>query len=563
MDGQINTDAFPPRPSPRTNDCFEACNLLVKTTHSPSPFFFLSTSALALISPTPRAFTFNHVLEDSTYSTPSSSPFQPELALGGGLEPFYSNVGNGLGGANGGNGPQTVLLPSAMSSTPPPRTLSSSVLSAPPSSSSNTSLSPSSSSLSSPNVLSSPITGSSTSSLTQTHKRRKPSHSVDPLDRNGGAERPPKKGDDDYIKRPENAFILLRRKRCEERDASSSNASTSPSNASPPSSTSVSSSNGSPSSSSSTIISTTSSFPATPGTSSIPGNGANGGGSDDTMPSRPLQNHLPATEVPRARGTRSSGGASEEKKRDDERMYPNCVYRPQRSNSKINSGTPTSNEGEGGKYIIEGGERKERAGTKGGRDEGKAAGGVEGKDGKVKEDEDKQKEERIRSLASSTPLLPPLPLFSQRRRRVLQLPNDPPESGSASLLPTPHSSQPNSNLLNSFASLLDGNGNAIANASFCSSGNGVVYSRNGYARMYRFDQGLDAFSVASTGMGIMDVDIGSVFANNSSSLNSPSSNSVANANDADADDANGQPSEAEMGRLTHILLFVVNRVYAG
>ena len=32
-------------------------------------------------------------------------------------------------------------------------------------------------------------------------------------------ERRPKKGDDDYIKRPENAFILFRRKKCEERQA--------------------------------------------------------------------------------------------------------------------------------------------------------------------------------------------------------------------------------------------------------------------------------------------------------------------------------------------------------
>ena len=32
-------------------------------------------------------------------------------------------------------------------------------------------------------------------------------------------ERRPKKGDDDYIKRPENAFILFRRRKCEERQA--------------------------------------------------------------------------------------------------------------------------------------------------------------------------------------------------------------------------------------------------------------------------------------------------------------------------------------------------------
>ncbi|KAJ8501607.1 hypothetical protein ONZ45_g12101 [Pleurotus djamor] len=120
-------------------------------------------------------------------------------------------------------------------------------------------------------------------------------------------------------------------------------------------------------------------------------------GREETAPSRPLQSHLPATEVPRARGTRISGGTGEEKtKRDHERMHLNHVDRPQRSKSKINSGTPNSNVGEGAMDVKEDGERKERAGKKGGCDGGKAAGGVEGKDGKVDEDEDKEdKEERI------------------------------------------------------------------------------------------------------------------------------------------------------------------------
>jgi len=43
------------------------------------------------------------------------------------------------------------------------------------------------------------------------HKRRKSSCSSDVVDRR------PKKGDEDYIKRPENAFILFRRKCCEDR----------------------------------------------------------------------------------------------------------------------------------------------------------------------------------------------------------------------------------------------------------------------------------------------------------------------------------------------------------
>lgn len=51
----------------------------------------------------------------------------------------------------------------------------------------------------------------STTSSSPSHKRRKSSSaSVD-------VERRPKKGDEDYIKRPENAFILFRRKCCEER----------------------------------------------------------------------------------------------------------------------------------------------------------------------------------------------------------------------------------------------------------------------------------------------------------------------------------------------------------
>ncbi|KAF9052016.1 hypothetical protein BJ165DRAFT_1331675, partial [Panaeolus papilionaceus] len=44
-------------------------------------------------------------------------------------------------------------------------------------------------------------------------KRRKSSCSSDLV------ERRPKKGDEDYIKRPENAFILFRRKCCEDRQA--------------------------------------------------------------------------------------------------------------------------------------------------------------------------------------------------------------------------------------------------------------------------------------------------------------------------------------------------------
>ncbi|KAK0203309.1 hypothetical protein DFS33DRAFT_1487671 [Desarmillaria ectypa] len=111
---------FPPSSSP-----------LEVTTDAPEP------PTLAIISPTPRAFTFptSHNLTDSPYSSPSNSPFE-------------------LGAP----------------STPP---------------SSYRTLSPASTS---------------------------PSPSTT---------RCPKKGDEDYIKRPENAFILFRRKCCEDRQEGS------------------------------------------------------------------------------------------------------------------------------------------------------------------------------------------------------------------------------------------------------------------------------------------------------------------------------------------------------
>lgn len=112
---------------------------------------------VSIISPTPRAFTFptSHNLSDSPYSSPSHSPFQPDLR------------------------------PLAISTvTPPPPPFESPLIS------------PASS-------LDSPVS---------THKRRKSSTSLD-------VERRPKKGDEDYVKRPENAFILFRRKCCEERAA--------------------------------------------------------------------------------------------------------------------------------------------------------------------------------------------------------------------------------------------------------------------------------------------------------------------------------------------------------
>jgi hypothetical protein len=108
------------------------------------------------VSPTPRAFTFpiTHNLSDSPYASPSNSPFEPDLY------------------------PLTLQC-TTTTSTPPP-------------------FSPDS-----------PLRSSSP--FTPDHKRRKSSCSSDLV------ERRPKKGDEDYVKRPENAFILFRRKCCEDR----------------------------------------------------------------------------------------------------------------------------------------------------------------------------------------------------------------------------------------------------------------------------------------------------------------------------------------------------------
>ena len=118
---------------------------------------------LNVISPTPRAFTFPMNVH-SPSSSPSNSPFEPDLR-------------------------QLTF------STPPP-----------PSRKSHT---PSSSISSNASLLLSPTDVPETPS--STHRRRRSTVS----DIN---ERRPKKGDEDYIKRPENAFILFRRKCCEDRN---------------------------------------------------------------------------------------------------------------------------------------------------------------------------------------------------------------------------------------------------------------------------------------------------------------------------------------------------------
>ncbi|KZT69139.1 hypothetical protein DAEQUDRAFT_738261 [Daedalea quercina L-15889] len=122
--------------------------------HPPPP------PTVAIISPTPRAFTFP-INNDVHFASPSSSPFEPDL--------------------------KSVCTPP-----PPPRAFS-------PTSSIGSDAS---------SILSTPSARSSQAS----HKRRRSTAS-------DIVERRPKKGDEDYIKRPENAFILFRRKCCEDRQA--------------------------------------------------------------------------------------------------------------------------------------------------------------------------------------------------------------------------------------------------------------------------------------------------------------------------------------------------------
>ncbi|CCM05857.1 uncharacterized protein FIBRA_08093 [Fibroporia radiculosa] len=114
---------------------------------------------VAIISPTPRALHFPINSPDVRFASPSSSPFE---------------------------------LDHKPCTPPPPRPLS-------PTSSIGSEAS---------SILSTPSARSSQAS----HKRRRSTAS-------DIVERRPKKGDEDYIKRPENAFILFRRKCCEDRQA--------------------------------------------------------------------------------------------------------------------------------------------------------------------------------------------------------------------------------------------------------------------------------------------------------------------------------------------------------
>jgi len=201
---------------------------------------------VTIISPTPRAFTFPFHNNDH-YVSPSNSPFEPDLK--------------------------------PLSFTPPlPRTLSptSSIAS-----DSSTISSPSSAvHLAPPQPLPAPP---QQIAVPVAHRRRK-SFGGDPI------ERRPKKGDEDYIKRPENAFILFRRKCCEERHA--------------------------------------------------PDGAVAGGASDEGLLAAPTKKQRQA-DLSKTISQQWKGLSQEErqhwenlakeKKKEHEQMYPNYVYRPQRT----------------------------------------------------------------------------------------------------------------------------------------------------------------------------------------------------------------------------------------
>lgn len=141
-------------PALRTRDT--ASRTLEVTTATDEPL----TPTVAIFSPTPRAFTFpQHDLPP--LASPSSSPFEPDLKSSRSTPPLQ----------------QRALSPAS-------------------------SLGSETSSL-----FSSPSTATSSQA---SHRRRRSTVS--------DIERRPKRGDEDYIKRPENAFILFRRKCCEDRN---------------------------------------------------------------------------------------------------------------------------------------------------------------------------------------------------------------------------------------------------------------------------------------------------------------------------------------------------------
>ncbi|KAG8217020.1 hypothetical protein J3R82DRAFT_7336 [Butyriboletus roseoflavus] len=159
-------------PALRTRDTpSQSLEVITDTVQQPS---------LAIVSPTPRAisFPFNQT-QTCPYSSPMSSPFEPDLR-------------------------KLTLSPTLV------RTLS-------PFSSSETTCTTSSSTSLFPTASSTTSLSTFPASPSSSQKRRKSSICSD-------IDRRPRKGDEDYIKRPENAFILFRRKCCEDRQAAQEDA---------------------------------------------------------------------------------------------------------------------------------------------------------------------------------------------------------------------------------------------------------------------------------------------------------------------------------------------------
>ncbi|KAG9308228.1 hypothetical protein JVU11DRAFT_12246 [Chiua virens] len=151
-------------PALRTRDTpSQSLEVITDTMHPPT---------LAILSPTPRAASFPlNQTESCPYSSPISSPFEPDLRKLT-LSPSKPTLVRTLSPVSPSETESCITSSrTSMFSTTPSTTSSLSTFPASPSSS---------------------------------HKRRKSST---------------QKGDDDYIKRPENAFILFRRKCCEDRQA--------------------------------------------------------------------------------------------------------------------------------------------------------------------------------------------------------------------------------------------------------------------------------------------------------------------------------------------------------
>ncbi|KAJ7506123.1 hypothetical protein B0H11DRAFT_1974841, partial [Mycena galericulata] len=254
-------------PALRTRDTHPAARSLQVSTAAPPP-------SLTIIAPTPRTFTFPtaHNLADSPYTSPSNSPFEPDLA-----------------GA--------LALSASSASTPSPSVTSrdDEFRTPPPLSVLQHTFSPASESFS-PLATPAPVPRKSSSRA---------------------EERRPKKGDDDYVKRPENAFILFRRQCCQDEARALSSPSPAPSAPSP--------------------------IASGPSPADPPAPPANPPGKKQRQAdlSKMISQKWKALS-PEERAHWE--GLAKEKKREHETLHPNYVYRPQRSRPRnsISAAPPSS-----------------------------------------------------------------------------------------------------------------------------------------------------------------------------------------------------------------------------